>query len=105
MKLIVYGFTFFIILCVSSCADQPYACFSTNPPVGNIHVNQSVTFNAACTYSADSYYWQFYGSSDSINFGQVVTRVMYDTGNIDVYLLVTKGNKQNSTDQTIYVAP
>ena len=101
MALIAFSFT------VQSCKKTPYACFITTPSIDSIRVNVPVIFNAfACSSYANSYNWQF-GSGDSIDveFNPIVTKTFKDTGNVDVYLLVTNGNKQSSLDQTIHVNP
>jgi PKD repeat protein len=91
---------------MQSCRKSPFACFTTSVNIDSIRVNVPVTFNALCSSYAGSYNWQF-GSGDSadVQFNAVVTETFKDTGDVDVYLLVTNGGKQNSTDETIHVHP
>ena len=92
---------------LQSCYKLPTACFTTNIGIDSIRVDTPVIFNAlSCSTNASAYNWQF-GNGDSleVEFGPIVTKTFTDTGNIDVYLLVTKGQKQNSFDKIIHVNP
>ena len=94
-----------IVMAVQACSKTPVACFNTTPPLDSIHVNQVVTFNATCSFSADSYNWQFYNNADSTAFTPVVSKVFKDTGTVNVYLLVTSGSNDAGVNTNITVLP
>lgn len=105
-RISVLVFVLFVITYIApSCNRAPFACFSTSVDVDSIYRYQPVTFVASCSNNADEYFWQFYDKDDSTEFGYAVTRTFYDTGAVNVYLLVTSGRKTSSTLQTIYVKP
>ncbi len=89
----------------TSCGHAPNACFASSINEDSIHVNQAVTFNAACTSNGDGFNWQFYGNEDSVEFGSIVTKAFPDTGSVNVYLLVTNGKKSSSVTRDIRVIP
>ncbi|MBP7390254.1 MAG: hypothetical protein KA841_07610 [Chitinophagales bacterium] len=107
MKRVIVLFFLFvpIALQLESCAKSPFACFRTSPGENDIHVNQPITFTASCSSDGDGYFWEFYDDSDSSYFGYSRTQTFYDTGYVDVYLLVTNGRKFNSTTSKIHVKP
>jgi PKD repeat protein len=94
-----------IYLSIQSCSKKPFACFRTDVAEDSIHVNQVVTFTALCSTNARDYSWEFSDKIDSIAFSPNVTRIFADTGEVEVYLLVTNGRKQSTSSRNIYVHP
>jgi len=89
----------------TSCGRTTSACFETSVHPDSVHLNQPVTFNAACTINGGQYNWEFYNNEDSVEFGVTVTKAFSDTGDVDVFLLVTNGTKSSSISKTIHVNP
>ena len=87
---------------LQSCG-HPFACITTDIDEDSIHVNQPVTFTGACSSSADDYFWIFDDNSDSSFFGYNITKTFTDTGDHEVFLLVTGKGKSASTTQYYHV--
>lgn len=98
-------FSVCLIVFESSCSKTPLPCFVTNPEEDSVHVNTPVTFSSFCTRNGNSFYWEFYETGDSIEFGEVVIKTFYDTGYVKVNLFVTNGNKSSSVTKRIRVNP
>ena len=96
---------FILLVSIESCGKRPFACFETSVDEADIHVNQPVKFFALCSSNADDFYWEFYDNEDSTEFGYSVTKTFKDTGLVNVFLLVSKGNKTSSTERKIKVLP
>ncbi|MFN8298662.1 MAG: hypothetical protein U0T75_06110 [Chitinophagales bacterium] len=94
-----------ILALINSCAKHPFACFTTEPDENSIHRMQPVTFNAACSTNGDGFFWELYGNEDSTFYGQTLTTVFKDSGNVKVFLLITAGGRTASTERYIKVLP
>lgn len=102
---LVSFFCFCFFLFMQSCSQPPFACFETDVNEDSIHVNQQVTFNTACSINADEYYWTFSDNEDSVFYTNIVKRKFNDTGDVSVFLLVTKGRKTSSITKDVHINP
>lgn len=98
-------FSLFALVLVSSCGKHPFACFTTEPDEEDLHVNQPVTFHAACSTNGTEFYWELYDNEDSTFYGDPLTVTFKDTGDVKVFLLISTGSKTASAERVIHINP
>ncbi|HWB65150.1 MAG TPA: hypothetical protein VG603_16655 [Chitinophagales bacterium] len=91
---------------IAACSKVPVACYTADADLTNLHKLQTVSFVATCSENAKAYDWRFYNTrTDSIFYGEMVSKVFSDTGNYTIFLSVSNKKYTDVISQDVFVNP